>query len=146
MTISIFRFFCIMIVKDCLKNWINLFGKERFNTGLTSFYFVLQHAEFDWDKTTTSSLTAAFFYGYIVTQIPSGWLADRFGGRRVFGYAMIISAISTLLMPVCARNSLFSVYVLRVILGLATVSFSMITNILASNDNATVTLDMVQYL
>ncbi|KAK3104920.1 hypothetical protein FSP39_013216 [Pinctada imbricata] len=83
-----------------------------------------EHAEFDWDKTTVSSLTASFFYGYIITQIPGGWLADRYGGKRVFGYAMLISAISTLLMPVCTRASIVATYALRVILGLATaVSF-----------------------
>ncbi|XP_063409935.1 sialin-like isoform X1 [Mytilus trossulus] len=83
-----------------------------------------EHAEFDWNKEVTSSILASFFYGYIITQIPGGWLSDRFGGRYVFGIAMAISSISTLLIPVCARNSVVSVYVLRVILGLATgVSF-----------------------
>ncbi|CAG2223700.1 SLC17A5 [Mytilus edulis] len=83
-----------------------------------------EQAEFDWNKEVTSSILASFFYGYIITQIPGGWLSDRFGGRYVFGIAMAISSISTLLIPVCARNSVVSVYVLRVILGLATgVSF-----------------------
>lgn len=84
--------------------------------------FPLQHAEFDWNKTLRSSMLASFFYGYIITQIPGGWLADRFGGKRVFGIAMAISGISNVLLPVCARLSYLSVFVLRVITGLATVS------------------------
>ncbi|CAC5363679.1 SLC17A5 [Mytilus coruscus] len=77
-----------------------------------------ERAEFDWDKETRSSLLSAFFYGYIITQIPGGWLADRFGGTRVFGIAMGVSGICTVLLPVCARTSVVLVFILRVILGL----------------------------
>ncbi|CAG2223697.1 SLC17A5 [Mytilus edulis] len=83
-----------------------------------------QHAEFEWEKQIQSTLLASFFYGYIVTQIPGGYLSDRFGGRRVFGTAMAVACVCTLVMPVCARVSVILVYVLRVLLGLATgVSF-----------------------
>ncbi|XP_033764213.1 sialin-like [Pecten maximus] len=82
------------------------------------------HAEFDWDKNTRSTMLASFFYGYICTQIIGGWLSDRFGGKRVLGYTTLIASICTLLTPVCARASVPLVYVLRVILGLSTgVSF-----------------------
>ncbi|XP_048752020.2 sialin-like [Ostrea edulis] len=85
---------------------------------------VNEHAEFDWSKTTQSTILASFFYGYIVTQIPAGWLSDRFGGRRVFGIGMFIASICTLLFPVCARTSIVLVYVLRILLGVSTaVSF-----------------------
>lgn len=78
---------------------------------------IFKQGEFDWDKKTQSSILAAFFYGYIITQIPGGWLSDRFGGYKVFGVAMGISGICTILLPVCARASLVMVYVLRFILG-----------------------------
>ncbi|XP_076086078.1 sialin-like isoform X2 [Mytilus galloprovincialis] len=79
-----------------------------------------KHAEFDWDKTTRSSILASFFYGYICTQVLGGWFADRYGGRRVFGAAMAVSSVCTILTPVCARTSVILVFVLRVIIGLAT--------------------------
>ncbi|VDI75516.1 Hypothetical predicted protein [Mytilus galloprovincialis] len=83
-----------------------------------------KHAEFEWEKQIQSTLLASFFYGYIVTQIPGGYLSDRFGGRRVFGTAMAVACVCTLVMPACARVSVVLVYVLRVLLGLATgVSF-----------------------
>lgn len=81
----------------------------------------LQHAEFDWDKTLMSSILAAFFYGYIVTQIPGGWLSDKFGGKKVFGIGMLISAISAIILPVCARHSYIFVFVFRIITGMALV-------------------------
>lgn len=57
----------------------------------------------------------------MVTQIPGGWLTDRFGGVRVFGLSMAIASVLTLLTPTCARISVKLVYLLRVILGLPTV-------------------------
>ena len=86
-------------------------------------YYYLQRAEFDWSKSTKSSLLSSFFYGYAITQIPGGWLADRFGGRRVYGTALAISGIATLLMPVGARTNIIILYVLRIIVGLATVCY-----------------------
>ena len=88
------------------------------DNGITSF----QHAEFEWERQIQSTLLASFFYGYIITQIPGGWLADRYGGRRVFGVAMAIACACTLLTPVCARTSVILVYCIRGILGLVTVS------------------------
>ena len=84
--------------------------------------YFFQRAELEWDQTTKSTILASFFYGYIVTQIPGGWLADRYGGKRVLGITMTISAILTLLMPVCARASVYFVYAIRILLGLMTVS------------------------
>ncbi|PVD35454.1 hypothetical protein C0Q70_02416 [Pomacea canaliculata] len=81
--------------------------------------------EFDWDKSTQSSIMASFFYGYIVTQLPGGWMAGRFGGQRVLLVGMSIVTLTTLLFPVLARTDYRLVYVLRVINGLASgVSFS----------------------
>ncbi|VDI45410.1 MFS transporter, ACS family, solute carrier family 17 (sodium-dependent inorganic phosphate [Mytilus galloprovincialis] len=78
-----------------------------------------QHAEFDWDKDTRANILSAFFYGYIITQIPGGWIADRFGGRRIIGAALLIGGICTILTPICARTSVILVYVVRAINGLA---------------------------
>ncbi|XP_064611528.1 sialin-like [Liolophura sinensis] len=76
--------------------------------------------EFDWDKTLQSQLLASFFYGYVITQIPGGWLARKFGCRRVLGGGMALCIISTLLLPVCARTHVYLVFAARAIAGLAT--------------------------
>lgn len=78
-------------------------------------------AEFDWDKDIRSGILASFFYGYLITQIPAGWFADKFGGKRVFGVSMAISGLATVLLPVCARTSVELVYAMRIIVGLGTV-------------------------
>ncbi|XP_046556674.1 sialin-like isoform X1 [Haliotis rubra] len=74
-------------------------------------------AEFHWNKGEQSGLLSAFYYGYIFAQIPAGWLAGRFGGKYVLGVGWTIAAIATLLTPVGARESIYIVYALRVIVG-----------------------------
>ena len=78
--------------------------------------------EFDWNKGIQSGILSSFFYGYIVMQVPGGWLAGRFGGKRVLGIAMTIVATATVLLPVLARQDYRFVYALRVVMGLASVS------------------------
>ncbi|KAJ8307792.1 hypothetical protein KUTeg_014657 [Tegillarca granosa] len=78
-----------------------------------------ENAEFDWDKTIRSGMLTAFFYGYIITQIPGGWLADRFGSKKVILIVMLISSISLLILPVCARTTYILVYAIRAVLGIA---------------------------
>uniref|UniRef100_A0A0B7AY25 Major facilitator superfamily (MFS) profile domain-containing protein n=1 Tax=Arion vulgaris TaxID=1028688 RepID=A0A0B7AY25_9EUPU len=78
-----------------------------------------KRAEFSWDKLTRSELLSMYFYGYIFTQIPSGWLASRYGGRRVWGTCMLISAICAIITPISARTHVYLAYAVRFILGLA---------------------------
>ena len=53
-----------------------------------------------------------------MTQIPGGWLADKYGGKHVLGYALLISAILTIVMPVSARTSVYLVCLVRGLIGL----------------------------
>ncbi|KAK3744228.1 hypothetical protein RRG08_017090 [Elysia crispata] len=80
---------------------------------------VENRGEFDWDKTEVGQLLAMYFYGYIFLQLPSGWLASRYGGKRVWGVCQTVCAVCTLLTPVCARTSIHLAYAARFILGFA---------------------------
>ncbi|ESO83132.1 hypothetical protein LOTGIDRAFT_133858 [Lottia gigantea] len=74
--------------------------------------------EFHWDQTTQGVILGSFFYGYITTQLPGGWLAEKVGGRRLFGYGILCTSLLTLLTPVVARWSLPGLIVLRVVEGI----------------------------
>ena len=93
---------------------------------ITYPFFVFQSAELEWDQTTKSTVLASFFYGYIISQVPGGWLADRYGGKRVLGITLTASSILTLVMPVSARTSIVLVYAIRVLLGLLTVRIALL--------------------
>lgn len=67
-------------------------------------------------------MLGSFFYGYVLTQIPGGILADWVGGRHVIGFALALSAFATLFIPLAAEHSFYAVCGLRFIIGFVEVS------------------------
>uniref|UniRef100_A0A665TKK1 Sialin n=1 Tax=Echeneis naucrates TaxID=173247 RepID=A0A665TKK1_ECHNA len=57
---------------------------------------------YDWDSETQGWILGSFFYGYILTQIPGGYLAGRFGPKWLMGFGILGTVIFTLLTPVAA--------------------------------------------
>ncbi|XP_048576033.1 vesicular glutamate transporter 2 isoform X2 [Nematostella vectensis] len=60
--------------------------------------------EFRWSTKTQGVILGSFFGGYMLTQVPGGVLAQRFGGRVVLGLCMLFSSIFVFLSPVAART------------------------------------------
>uniref|UniRef100_UPI00398F5BE5 sialin n=1 Tax=Pristiophorus japonicus TaxID=55135 RepID=UPI00398F5BE5 len=73
---------------------------------------------YNWDSDTQGWILSAFFYGYIITQIPGGYLAGRFGGKLLLGFGILGTSFLTLLTPPAAALGAYYVIVLRVIEGL----------------------------
>ncbi|XP_069987233.1 sialin isoform X2 [Penaeus vannamei] len=65
------------------------------------------------------SVLAAFFYGYFLTGIVGGRLAETYGSKVVLGTSAFIGSLLTLLTPVAARTHYIALIVLRVAMGLA---------------------------
>jgi len=74
--------------------------------------------DFEWDSGTQGLILASFFYGYIVTQIPGGYLATKYGGKRIFLYGVTSTAILTILTPVLAHLHTSLLISARVLAGL----------------------------
>ncbi|CAL1542430.1 unnamed protein product [Lymnaea stagnalis] len=74
--------------------------------------------EFDWDEKTQGYILGAFFYGYIITQLPGGWLASRYGGKNLFGYGVLGTSILTIITPFAARYSVYMLIAVRVLEGI----------------------------
>ncbi|XP_058461728.1 sialin-like [Malaya genurostris] len=58
---------------------------------------------FNWSSSDQGYVLSAFFYGYMITQIPGGYISDRLGGNNVYGAGVGMTAILTLLTPVAAN-------------------------------------------
>ena len=79
---------------------------------------IVMKDEFGWSETTKGFVLSSFFVGYMLTQAYAGWLTDRFGGRRVLGFAVIWWSAFTILTPYAAAASFAMLIVARIALGL----------------------------
>lgn len=73
---------------------------------------------FVWSKDIQGHILGSFFYGYLVSQIPAGMLAERYGGKWVFFGFSALSTLMTLLTPVAAQMHWIMLIVVRVIAGI----------------------------
>lgn len=80
--------------------------------------------EFDWDSKTKGLILSSFFYGYILTQLPGGWLASKYGGKVVFGNGIVITAVLSLMTPLAVKGGPGILVLLRVLQGLAEVRYN----------------------
>lgn len=76
---------------------------------------------FQWDEETQGMVMSAFYYGYVVTHVPGGFLAQRFGGKFCVAYALMSTSTLTLLTPTVARTGSAQLMVLRFVEGLGEV-------------------------
>ena len=58
----------------------------------------------------------------MLTQIPGGWLATRFGGKHVYGVGIVMTSVLTLVTPISADFSVWMLVAVRVLEGLFEVS------------------------
>jgi MFS family permease len=86
----------------------------------------LEGLRFEWDEYQQNIILGSFFWGYVLTELPGGRLAEIIGGHRVFGYSMLGASILTLLTSAAARLDYIAVVALRVLVGLMLVRCSYI--------------------
>ncbi len=72
-----------------------------------------------WSKNIQGLILGAYFWGYIISQIPAGYLAGRFGARFIFGGAIFVSSLVTMFIPLGANRHWIVFSILQVIVGLA---------------------------
>jgi ACS family sodium-dependent inorganic phosphate cotransporter len=73
--------------------------------------------EFGWSETVKGFVLSSFFIGYMLFMAPSGWIANRIGGRIVLGLAVLWWSVFTLLTPAAAFISLPILIAARIGMG-----------------------------
>ncbi|URE23717.1 anion transporter 6, chloroplastic-like [Musa troglodytarum] len=58
--------------------------------------------QFGWNSSTAGLVQSSFFWGYALSQLPGGWLAKLFGGRRVLEVGVLAWSLATILVPFVA--------------------------------------------
>lgn len=72
---------------------------------------------FSWDSYQQNLVLGCFFWGYILTELPGGRLAELIGGHRVFGHSMLWASLLTLFTPMAAHLNYILLILVRVVLG-----------------------------
>ena len=67
---------------------------------------------------TRGWILAAFSLGYLMTQILGGRLAEQHGFKKVYGFALLFTAILAFLSPLVVKLNVWAFFLLRVIQGM----------------------------
>ena len=94
---------------------------DNYNSN-SSLLYLDQDGPFVWDKTLQGLLLSSFSWGYVVTQVIGGLLAENLGPKPVLVTIMALCGLSTILSPLAAQVSPYFLMTIRVILGFAQVS------------------------
>ncbi|HVN91877.1 MAG TPA: ACS family MFS transporter [Candidatus Binataceae bacterium] len=70
-----------------------------------------------YDAATRGVVLSAFFWGYAWPQMIGGWIADRFGGKRVLAVGVALWSLATFLTPLAASVSFGMLFFMRAALG-----------------------------
>lgn len=79
---------------------------------------ITMQQQYGWSEQTKGLVLSSFFLGYMLFQVPSGWLANRIGGKFVLGFAVVWWSVFTMLTPIAAAMSLPILLATRVAMGL----------------------------
>ncbi|NWI44544.1 VGLU3 protein, partial [Picathartes gymnocephalus] len=97
----------VAIVQMVNNNTVYVDGKPELRT-----------AQFNWDPETVGLIHGSFFWGYIVTQIPGGFISNKLAANRVFGAAIFLTSTLNMIIPSAARVHYGCVMFVRILQGL----------------------------
>ena len=86
---------------------------DRINISVTA---PLIMKELEWDEASLGIILSSFFFGYTLLQIPGGWLADRYGGKKVLTVGVLWWSVFTMITPFA--RSITGMALLRTLMGI----------------------------
>ncbi|XP_071954981.1 vesicular glutamate transporter 1-like [Antedon mediterranea] len=97
----------VAIIDMTNNNTVHIKGKEE-----------IHYQKFFWGPKVVGLLHLSFFLGYILTQIPGGYLAARFPANRVFCIAIFSTSILNMCIPFACNVHYSLVIFIRILQGL----------------------------
>ncbi|KAK2414589.1 phosphate transporter 4-3 [Trifolium repens] len=76
-------------------------------------------AKHGWSSSFLGIVQSSFLWGYIFSSVIGGALVDRYGGKRVLAWGVLLWSLATLLTPLAANHSTIALLAIRAFFGLA---------------------------
>lgn len=76
----------------------------------------------EWSQAQINGVLNSFYWADVLIRFPAGVLSQRYGGKRVLGFSLLIGSLSTVLVPLTSRVHFSLVVVLRFVTGCTVVS------------------------
>tara|TARA_B100000212_G_scaffold49524_1_gene31959 strand:+ start:749 stop:2005 length:1257 start_codon:yes stop_codon:yes gene_type:complete len=73
--------------------------------------------QFGWSDSQVGFIFSSFYLGYMLTMALGGYLSDKFGGKEVLGWGVVLWSIFTILTPFAAHNGFFALFFIRILMG-----------------------------
>ncbi|KAJ8680612.1 hypothetical protein QAD02_016399 [Eretmocerus hayati] len=75
---------------------------------------------FRWDEYTQGIILSSFYWGYVLTHVPGGLLAEKFGAKHVIGLGILFTAILALITPSATYwGGAKALILMRILMGLS---------------------------
>ncbi|KAH8275671.1 hypothetical protein KR026_012311 [Drosophila bipectinata] len=75
---------------------------------------------YNFTETQSSTMLSSFFFGYIVTQVPGGYIAQRYGAKILLMWGLGIAAVMTMISPFALKfGGWFALCGVRFAMGLS---------------------------
>lgn len=83
---------------------------------------IVYFQELQWNESTRSTILSSFFWGYLITQIYAGQMAQKYGAKYFLVAALGISGVLTIITPATAiHGGAVGMCVNRMVQGMAQV-------------------------
>lgn len=80
--------------------------------------FVPSPGEFNWDERTQGVILGCFFFGYVMTNVPGGRMAEKYGGKLIYGLGVFLTGVLTIISPFAAYWGLIPFIIVRIAEGI----------------------------
>ncbi|KAK5650641.1 hypothetical protein RI129_001670 [Pyrocoelia pectoralis] len=124
----VFAFFAVVssyTMRGCLNIAITQIVKRRSGSVVESECTVTsapvenKDSTYEWEPEQIATVLTSFYYGYVPSHVPGGFLSDVYGAKKVLGCCIIVSAISSALTPIAITTGSWRfLCVLRAMMGL----------------------------
>ncbi|KAG9509450.1 Sialin, partial [Fragariocoptes setiger] len=96
----------------------------------------------NWSESMQGVALGAFYWGFIATHVFGGQLANSFSARYLCASSLLTASLLTIILPVAANHSVYTVIVLRAITGLclgvvAPAMFTLMSRWIPQNERST---------